>query len=487
MTRDQRRAEPSDATQIGGARARAVVGRWLQRPAARRPRRDRCRASITGSSGACTCTRRVEVDRRLALRSVIRWPSRRGFSSSIASARRSPRAPGRACRCPGWSGDTPVEQRARPACPRRGSAQSAAARMVLARCLPASTRSCGRSALDAIVQNLTPSSLPPRTRFRGSGHPPRARCRADGRRTRTRIPRSGRARARPRGTAGCWCVGSTQNVFSACGACGLTVSATNTPPGRSARMRQPQEAVQLVVGDVLDHLRGEDGAERARRAAARVLGRRRPSATSCPLARQRSTIPASLSTPVAAMPALAQHVEELATAAAGVEHRRVVAQQVDVHLLPLPDPFLGAAEDVLERGVGVRRLAPRRRGSRARRRRTGPGTAPARRCAAYGRARLPAITSSPARPARAASRVASSRSSVSCSSSSGLLRAQPRLELVDRVEQLGVQLLLVGGVGPEQRAAPAGGTAGAAGPDPGGAVAVGTSPREFAGRARRAR
>ena len=125
------------------------------------------------------------------------------------------------------------------------------------------------------------------------------------------------------GKIGCWWVRSTQNVFSACAACGLTVSATSSPPGRSALARELRRSATsasrgrcsitwIAMIAPSDCRRGSD----SRCAIAS------PTATSSPRARACARpCPSSTSTPRASIPARREHLEQLAAAAADVEHR----------------------------------------------------------------------------------------------------------------------------------------------------------------------
>ena len=75
------------------------------------------------------------------------------------------------------------------------------------------------------------------------------------------------------GKSGCWWVGSTQNVLSACTACGLIVSHTSSPPGRRRSRASREEAHERVGGQVLDHVDRGDRAEAAGRERLEVRDR----------------------------------------------------------------------------------------------------------------------------------------------------------------------------------------------------------------------
>ena len=104
------------------------------------------------------------------------------------------------------------------------------------------------------------------------------------------------------GKTGCWCVRSTQNVFSACAACGLTVSATNSPPGRSAFAACGEQPQQSLARQVLDHLHRDDAPSDPAGCASR-WATPSPTTTSSPRSAARAAIPASRSTPRASIPA----------------------------------------------------------------------------------------------------------------------------------------------------------------------------------------
>ena len=204
-----------------------------------------------------------------------------------------------------------------------------------------------------------------------SGRRRRGRCRADGRRRPTRTRPRGTGRAATSGNRGCWCVGSTQNVFSACGACGFTVSATNRPPGRSLRVRELEEPHQLARrGCARSPVRRRRLRAHRRRGAPGTRSRRQ-ARRSCPFARQRSTMPSSRSTPVPSTPRSRSRSRSSPRPQPASSTGSWPASSSTIDALALPDPLLGPAEDLLEGHVGALVRVRAVRGSRAPCRRTG--------------------------------------------------------------------------------------------------------------------
>ena len=64
------------------------------------------------------------------------------------------------------------------------------------------------------------------------------------------------------GNSGCWWVGSSQKPFAAASECGLTVSRIATPPGARREWASSRKRSSSRVGQVLDDLRRDHGAQR---------------------------------------------------------------------------------------------------------------------------------------------------------------------------------------------------------------------------------
>ena len=152
---------------------------------------------------------------------------------------------------------------------------------------------------------------------------------------------------------------------------GFTVSSSSRPPGRSARWASASRAGEDRRRQVLGHLRREDPAERARGLRRGGSPRGRPRRRRARVSRHSRTTFALPSTPRAAMPALAQDLQELAAPAAEVHDGGEACEAAGVAREALADLLAAAAEAVLEGGVG--RVGGGARGRGGDRRRRGAG------------------------------------------------------------------------------------------------------------------
>ena len=124
------------------------------------------------------------------------------------------------------------------------------------------------------------------------------------------------------------------------------------PAGPQRSAGELEQALKLLVGEVLDHVHGGDRAEASFRLplevgdGVRLLDRQplRAGALDHALVRVHA---ASVDA------GLGEQLEQLAPAAAEVEHRLVAAQQLDVRLEQPAHALLRPAEDVLEGCVGT--------------------------------------------------------------------------------------------------------------------------------------
>ena len=253
--RPARRRPPRGAARCAAA---TVVGSSPSTRASSATQRSRAPREH-GSSGACTSTAASRKTERVVARDrtaeQVRLAARAGLPSAARPEQllrdvRAPRAAGpRTARRPNVVIAAQREDRQRRA---RDGARRGPAR---ARAPWAERAAC------AIVQNLTPSSPRPRTRSRGSGRPRRARAERMEDVGRAKPP-AGRAQ-HTSGTGGAGGSGRPRRSSAHAARAGSRSRRRTCRRGAAARATSLQEARELAVGDVLDHLRGEDRSELA--------------------------------------------------------------------------------------------------------------------------------------------------------------------------------------------------------------------------------